>query len=31
MYVGLVRALFGDVSVGVVHIGLLGVCLIGVL
>ena len=31
MYVGLVRALFGEVWVGVVNIELLGVCLIGVL
>ena len=31
MYVGLVCALFGEVWVGVVYIGLRGVCLIGVL
>ena len=30
MYVGLVCALFGEVWVGVVNIGLLGVCLFGV-
>ena len=31
MYVGLVCALFGEVWAGAVYVGLLGVCLIGVL